>query len=164
MKKLKVIEGKRDRYLEFTDDNGHKVKFEKMWDSDSKINLVTLEYCTIADKEYKNSVWLTLAQLLNAGVVKEGSDLEECSFETDVCLEHYKGNLDIDAVLAYFKAHGYNVDRDAVTHNLRAWQDDMKSGYRGKDYFLFTPCGCNRLRFDAMRLIAGCDWQYTYEA
>lgn len=101
--------------------------------------------------------------LVTAGVLRDGSDLEEYSYDTDIYLEDYDGDIDIDAVLDDFAEHGYIIDRKAVLHNLHAWEEDMKSGYRGEDYFLFTPCGCNRLRFDATRLIDGCDWQHTYE-
>lgn len=74
-----------------------------------------------------------------------------------------KAILILTQPFSFSKKHGFNVEWEAIAHNLTAWEKDYKSGYRGKDYFLFTPCGCNKLRFDVMRLIDGLDWQNTYE-
>lgn len=64
-----------------------------------------------------------------------------------------------------FSENGYNVSPEAIWHNYEAWADDYKSGYRDdeKGYFLFSPCGCNQLRFFVEGL-NGKDYQHTYEA
>ena len=53
-----------------------------------------------------------------------------------------------------FKQNGFNVSKTAIIHNFNAWKKDYKSGYRDdkNNYFLFTACGCNPLRFTAERL------------
>ncbi|MCR4799668.1 MAG: hypothetical protein K5860_04095 [Bacteroidales bacterium] len=53
-----------------------------------------------------------------------------------------------------FKQNGFNVSKTAIVHNFNAWKKDYKSGYRDEknNYFLFTACGCNPLRFTAERL------------
>lgn len=165
MKNLKIITGKAAHYYLFEKD-GQEIKIESRFiDADSKLNLETMQMCSIAEKElYKSLDWKTGEELERGGVLKGRSDLEEYRHSTGIYPEDYDGDLDIDAIIEDFKNHGYNVSREAILHNLQAWEQDFKSGYRGEDYFLFTPCGCNPLRFEACRLIDGCDWQYTYEA
>jgi hypothetical protein len=64
-----------------------------------------------------------------------------------------------------FKERGFAVSSDAVTHNYHAWLRDEKSGFKDEenDTFVFTPCGCNPLRFTASHL-TGSDWEKTYSA
>lgn len=64
-----------------------------------------------------------------------------------------------------FKEHGFDVTPQAIMHNFMAWKVDMKSGYRDEQrgYHLFSPCGCNDLRFAATTLDDRMDWQTTYE-
>lgn len=71
----------------------------------------------------------------------------------------------IRAIIAEFREHGFNVTREAVLHNFRAWSGDLKSGFRDEKngYHLFTPCGCNPLSFRATSLEPELDWQETYE-
>lgn len=66
--------------------------------------------------------------------------------------------------LEYFKQNGYKVTKKAIMHNINAWLYDMKSGYRDdkNNYFLFTPCGCNKLSFRLSTLHKYADWQITY--
>lgn len=63
-----------------------------------------------------------------------------------------------------FAAAGFKVTPEAIAHNVSAWKSDLKSGYRGEDYHLFSPCGCNDLSLRAEPLIDGADWQTTYMA
>lgn len=65
---------------------------------------------------------------------------------------------------AEFAEAGLPVTAEAIAHNASAWKADMKSGYRGDGYFLFTPCGCNDLHLRAEPLVEGADWQNTYMA
>lgn len=70
-----------------------------------------------------------------------------------------------DGIIAEFKEHGFNVTKEALLHNYYAWCGDYKSGYRDDEngYHLFTPCGCNPLRFSCTSLEYGCKiWQKTY--
>lgn len=63
-----------------------------------------------------------------------------------------------------FRRNGFRVTRKAIEHNFFAWMADLKSGYRDERnrYHLFTPCGCNPLRFSATSLFEGSSWQDTY--
>lgn len=70
----------------------------------------------------------------------------------------------VKAICDEFKEHGFNVTPVAVMHNYEAWCRDYKSGYRDEEngYHLFSPCGCNELRFSATTLDDRMDWQNTY--
>lgn len=69
------------------------------------------------------------------------------------------------AVVAFAAKKGFNVSEEAVRHNLDAWNSDCKSGYRDSIYHVFSPCGCNPLRYTLTRLSEGCEsWQKTYWA
>ena len=72
---------------------------------------------------------------------------------------------DFVAMMADFKANGFNVTKEALQHNYDAWKRDYKSGYCDKEngYFLYSACGCNPLYFFAETL-TGADWQKTYIA
>lgn len=74
-------------------------------------------------------------------------------------------DFDVKEVIKEFKTNGFNVTEEAIIHNFEAWKSDYKSGYKDESngYFLFTPCGCNELSFNATELINK-DWQETYEA
>jgi hypothetical protein len=77
----------------------------------------------------------------------------------------YYEDFDVKEVIKEFEANGFNVTEEAIIHNFEAWKSDYKSGYKDESngYFLFTPCGCNALRFNATELTDE-DWQKTYEA
>ena len=71
----------------------------------------------------------------------------------------------IKKIIKEFKEHGFNVTEDAIQHNFDCWKADMKSGFRDDENksFLFTPCGCNPLSFEAMELREHLEnWQKTY--
>lgn len=84
--------------------------------------------------------------------------------ENAECCDCYE-NFDIKEVIEEFEANGFNVTEEAIIHNFEAWKSDYKSGYKDESngYFLFTPCGCNALSFNAT-VLTGEDWQKTYEA
>ena len=75
-----------------------------------------------------------------------------------------EAELNVAEVQAAFFSNGFNVTDEAVMHNYDAWCSEKKSGYLDdeRDYFLFTPCGSNQLRFSAER-INGEDYQRTYK-
>ena len=65
------------------------------------------------------------------------------------------------------KKQGFNINPQAILHNLIAYNKGLKSGYRDEEnkYFLFSPCNKNPLEFEVFELKASAkDWQYTYEA
>ena len=90
---------------------------------------------------------------------------EELAYrEHDIYIDDVS-NIDIYKVVEEFRENGFEVEREAILHNLEAWRNDYKSGYRGKYCHLFSPCGCNRLRFSASTLHESCNyWQKTYIA
>ena len=104
-----------------------------------------------------------VAEILDDGVnvtVMEG----HYSFATDAP-ESMPGGM-VQKIITVFKENGYDVSDVAIKHNYGAWRCDMKSGFRdeSRGVFLFTPCGCNRLRFHASRLRDDCRiWQTTYQ-
>lgn len=127
---------------------------------DSKLDVERGEYLTIADNGYKRSQLPTLNDLVKRGVVGECVPYDECDVYVDDV-----ANFDADKVVDEFRANGFEVEREAIMHNFEAWCDDYKSGYRGAYCHLFSPCGCNRLRFSATTLHKSCeDWQKTYVA
>ena len=57
----------------------------------------------------------------------------------------------LPAIAALFAKHGVNVTVDELDHNFMAWRGDYKSQVvtADKKHAIFTPCGCNDLRFTA---------------
>ena len=74
-------------------------------------------------------------------------------------------DFDIEAVIDELKDNGFNVTKKAIIHNFEAWKSGFKSGYKDEvnGYFLFTPYGCDSIRFYATEL-TGEDWEKTYKA
>ena len=156
MKKLVFINEPTSRYFKIVSD-GRLFDFVCF---DSKVDVERGEYLTIADSGYKTCAMPTLNELVNRG------DVVECVpyKEYDVYVDDI-ANFDADKVVEEFRVNGFEVERVAVMHNFEAWCDDYKSGYRGAYCHLFSPCGCNRLRFSATTLHKSCeDWQITYVA
>ena len=79
------------------------------------------------------------------------------------CERHEWITLDYEILIARFNEQGWKVTKEALEHNFWAWKADRKSGYRDDEngYFLFTPCGCNKLSFTATEIK---DDHKTYEA
>ena len=64
-----------------------------------------------------------------------------------------------------FRELGFTVSDEAIRHNLDDWRSDLKSGFRDEKngVHLFSPCGCNPLRFWISRLSEeGAGYQNTY--
>lgn len=90
---------------------------------------------------------------------------EDAGEELTISAENCKDIYNIDAVVKFAAEKGFAVSREAIEHNHDAWQCDCKSGFRDSIYHVFTPCGCNPLRFDLTRLSEdNSDWQTTYWA
>ena len=60
----------------------------------------------------------------------------------------------IGTILDLFHEAGWQVTERAIVHNFEAWQHNLRSGYRDdrNGYFLFSPYGCNPLRFNASKI------------
>jgi hypothetical protein len=118
----------------------------------------------------ENIAFPTLGDLIREGLVTEEADFREYEifpegFCDAGCGHPFTGKV-VRRIIAEFKEHGFDVSREALVHNYCAWVQDLKSGYRDETngYHLFTPCGCNALRFSATTLSDDTDWQTTYEA
>lgn len=92
--------------------------------------------------------------------------MEEYNVMPEGCYNSFnRRDFSCQDVIDEFKEHGFHVTVDAIMHNYAAWCADFKSGYRDdeNDVFLFTPCGCNDLCFNATHLEKDCEgWQQTY--
>lgn len=135
------------------------------WNWDIKVDMQNMTYLLPwgeSEEEYKASSLPTLNDLKRDGVeVKEGFPYREYDIDLPGVRELTPERAH-DIVDEFF-AHGINVTMDAIMHNYAAWCQDWKSGYRGEDFHLFTPCGCNPLSFRATTLHPSCsDWQTTY--
>lgn len=58
---------------------------------------------------------------------------------------------------------GLDLPEEAFEKNFDAWKNDYKSGHIYGDFHIFSPCGCNPLRF-SVSLNVGLDWQKEYFA
>lgn len=125
---------------------------------DRRVDLANRRTCTIGGEGCP-----TLQEAIEGGMLTKRQSFEEVDLMYDWEGKDY---FDFDKVLAFFRERGYNVTEDALRHNLYAWNDDMKSGYRDDEngYFLFTPCGCNPLRFTLQTIDDNANWQKTYVA
>lgn len=61
------------------------------------------------------------------------------------------------------KKIGLDLPEEAFSENFDAWKNDYKSGHIYEDFHIFSPCGCNPLRF-SVSLNVGLDWQKEYFA
>jgi len=160
MRKLKFLRSKS--YRCFLLPNGKLVDVYSCR-YDAKVNLHNLTFLSFADDGYKESDLPTFNDLIKSGVVKEVSCIEktyDIDFPSNVRRLTKKMIKDI---IKEFADNGFNVSERAILHNYDCWKCDAKSGYRGRNYHLFTPCGCNPLSFRATTLHRKCaNWQTTY--
>jgi hypothetical protein len=61
------------------------------------------------------------------------------------------------------KKIGLDLPEEAFAENFDAWKNDYKSGHIYGDFHIFSPCGCNPLRF-SVSLNVGLEWQKEYFA
>lgn len=132
------------------------------WNWEIKVNMQTMQYVMPGSDEWKTCDWPTLNEMNFSGVdIKEGHPYREYDIDLPGVRELTPERAH-DIVDEFF-AHDIPVTLDAIMHNYAAWKADFKSGYRGEDFHLFTPCGCNDLSFRATTLDPSCDdWQTTY--
>lgn len=153
MKKLNYIKKKTSRF--FVTANKQMFGFIKF---DCKVDLIKGEYLDSSDEGYKDSGLPTLNDLCEMSVVAQSFPYREY----DIYPKVKNGQINVDSIIKEFSENGFDVSRKAIEHNFDAWRRDEKSGYRGKGYHLFSPCGCNPLRLSATSLSRLCDWQITY--
>ena len=138
---------------------------------DSKVDVVTKQFCSRGDFEYKKCQYPTINELIANGVVKEGQAYREhtvvvgvyaCANCKDVTVvEEYNA----EKIVEIFRDKGFVVELEGIQHNYSAWCADYKSAYRGEHCHIFSPCGCNSLKFRVSELHPACaDWQTTYIA
>lgn len=126
------------------------------------IDFQTMEYLDPEDSEmylYLVAIWPENEKYLREiGALKVKSNVRQYTITPH-------RNTPFEDIIEEFKQNGFNVTIDALKHNYEAWKGDYKSGYRDEEngYFLFTPCGCNPLRFDVETLYPTLE-QQTYEA
>ena len=58
---------------------------------------------------------------------------------------------DIEALVIAAKEHGFSLPGKAFIHCFESWALDFKSNYHHNGINVFTPCGCNKLRFTIYR-------------
>jgi len=131
----------------------------KVFRWDSKVNPDTLEFITADEPEYAS------CERLTANELDEQGKMFRCSIGYNIMPKNYHNTpQEIKAIREEFRKHGFDISGLAIRHNYEAWKADKKSGYRGATTHLFTPCGCNPLRFYATYLFDyDKDWQTTYE-
>lgn len=130
-----------------------------------KVDIENKLYITEFDDGYKKCKLPTFNDLYANGTMgKEGSCIEN-KHQVDLGYNPTLTDSKIKKIIEEFKENGFNITREAILHNYKAWRYDMKSGYRDEEnnYHLFSPCGCNPLSFRATTLHEKCaDWQHTY--
>ena len=143
-----------ERYEEFTSRKGMKfIQYEYRHANGELFSCVgkTLEQC----RDARNKWLLTVATDTDYEIRPKGC--ENCDNNAGLTIEAMHDIVD------EFFANGFAVKLDAIKHNYEAWCSDKKSGFKDEenDVFLFTPCGCNQLRFTASHL-TGAEWEETY--
>ncbi len=136
---------------------------------DNRINLELMVYFHYDDTSEEAMKCHTLTELLHNGTITE----KKLYKEYEIVLNDFPfcgtrkilSPNKINDIAREFNQHGFNVNIEAIRHNYLAWVSDMKSGYRDTEngYHLFSPCGCNILRFSATTLFNESDWQNTYQ-
>lgn len=156
MKTINKDQGNETRYFEIIKTGERLYGLMHSWDA--KIDFENGTYISISERdEYVSSALPTINDLVSSGIIEARSNIDELRItqnEVDV--------QDLDAVVSYAKEHGFNVEREMLEYNLAAWENDHKSGCRGSECHVFTPCGCNPLSFTISKLDEIVDWQTTY--
>lgn len=171
---LRNIDRKYSIFFRTTGENPRKLWFDDRRGLYlTKVDLENLEFVKTTDKDYPAVNLPTINDLIADGRLEgefapyreyrlEVPGFESCRKWDDVGEEPEPPYKEI---IAEFARNGFRVSKAALEHNFFAWINDAKSGYRGRNYHLFTPCGCNRLSFCATELYPACrDWQQTYFA
>ena len=159
MKKFKYL--RTPNYQTFLLPNGKMVDVYCVL-YNSKVDLENGSYIPSTSENFNSSTLPTFNDLVRDNIVKVISCVESFSVDFDEDIT-YLTEEDFINTQNKFKDNGFNVSLTALKHNYEAWLNDFKSGYRGKNYHLFTPCGCNPLSFRVSTLHKKCkNWQTTY--
>ena len=178
MAKIRFINSRKDAQWSFTLNDGRIIEILPFGNTgmtirfDTPFNLETLEIGKrVAYKPFTNKEGLPddapdgFTTLNNLVAQKMGKQTY-CYDEYEIFLGRPKtmSAHRVARICNEFKKNGLNVTPQAILHNWDAWLGDFKSGYRDKEngYHLFSPCGCNDLRFSATTLDDRLDWQTTY--
>lgn len=137
--------------------------FVSTWAWDAKYDMANGVYYPTTDPEFKQVDFPTLNELVKNGVVSEVDNSYSISRESWK-RNHEITQEEIGEICSEFRANGYNVTEEAIRHNFGAWTADLKSGYLGDDFFLFSPCGCNSMEFCAEHIYEDSSYQHTYVA
>ncbi len=54
---------------------------------------------------------------------------------------------DIQSLVSIARENGYDLPSQSFIHCFESWALDLKSNYHHNGINVFTPCGCNPLRF-----------------
>lgn len=134
----------------------HKASGKKVYApmrGDCKVDIASgLTICP-DDERYDRISWPTVNDLTGLGVVEIVDELR-IGFISDA-------NTAEEAVAAAKERFGIDISPEAFQHNIDAWHADLKSGIVDGDFFIFSSCGCNPLRFDIFKY-EGAPWQKTY--
>lgn len=148
----------------FDDNNKFYLRYDEPLDLDKGV------FGKDAGEEHKD---VTLNNLKKQGKAQEVCCYDSCDYDTEKLRPW--GGLPEKEILSqkfvleiqkFFFDKGYKVTKEAIIHQLSAWNADLKSGYRDEEngYHLFSPCGCNPLSIRLSSLHPLCeDWQITYE-
>lgn len=129
------------------------------YDWGAKVDLKAKTYISRFDEsESAASTLPTINELVAGGILELVNEI----VELEITKKQVRNLKDFDAVVAYAKKKGFNIEREAIVHNFKNWQMDFKSGYRGKECHVFTPCAHNPLRYSISKLDDRVDWQRTY--
>lgn len=145
---------------------------------DDKFDILTCTLIKSDDPEYVISKGKTLNQLCKEGYLKDWTPYKQLDIDnilpplydttsSDLLYnpESININVIIEEVTALAKEGGFKITEEAIIHQIRAWLNDYKSGYRDEagNYHIFTACSHNSLCFRITELSPLCDWQTTYE-
>lgn len=135
------------------------------------LNPPIMRYSTLIDLDNLTygEVGETLQELIDKGLITEQSYVNNVDFEI---ADHFEdmGKKGINTrekfykyIQDFFLSHGYKVSLTGIRHQYECWRDDCKSGYRGRNYHLFTPCRHNPFSVRLSTLSPICkEWQKTY--
>lgn len=128
-------------------------KFYAPMQGGCKVDIASgLTICS-GDELYDKVSWPTVNDLRVLGELEFIDELKIGSISD--------ANTAEEAVAAAKERFGIDISTEAFEHNICAWHADLKSGIVDGDFFIYTPCGCNDLRFDILKYV-GASWQKTY--
>lgn len=171
MKKLSEIE--RSDYNTYFTTKDHSITFPLNVAVINYQTRVNLKDGTFYEKPCIGNVNIpTLQQLVDRGMLIEHNYVTDVRVTSEDCdflngCWNYRNRprtIDFKAVQSKFKEKGINVSLEAIKYAWRSWKQGLRSGYRGKGFHLYAPCGKDvKLYFSASKLDKHFEtWQKTY--